>query len=146
MATALRGRVALSADTARAAALDAACIALFVIAGELRHGVSPLAEPLVVLDTAVPFYVGWLVAASVGGAYAPRARESPRRALAFAFIPWAVAVAIAQALRATATFHGNADPAFAIVSLLVGGLLLAGWRLLSTDAVRGRLRAAAPVK
>lgn len=146
MATALGGRVELSAGTARAAGLDAACIALFILAGELRHGISPLAEPLVVVDTAVPFYVGWLVAATVGGAYAPRARESPRRAVVFALLPWAVAVAIAQALRATATFHGNADIAFAVVSLLVGGVLLAGWRLLSTDAVRGRLRAVVPVR
>ena len=145
MATALGGRVKLSAGTARAAALDAACIALFVLAGELSHGISPVAEPLVALDTAIPFYVGWLVAATVGGAYAPRARATPRRAVTFAVLPWAVAVTIAQALRATAVFHGDAALSFAVVSLLVGGTLLAGWRLLSTDAVRGRLRAVVPV-
>jgi hypothetical protein len=145
MVTTLGGRLELSGRTARAAALDAVCIALFILAGELRHGVSPVGQPLVVVDTAIPFYTGWLLAALAAGAYAPRARSTPRRAVLFALLPWAAAVAIAQGLRATSLFHGDADPAFAAVSLLIGGLLLAGWRLLATEAVRGRLRAVVPV-
>jgi hypothetical protein len=145
MATILGGRLELSGRTARAAAVDAVCIALFILAGELRHGIAPLEQPLVVVDTAIPFYTGWLLAALAAGAYAPGSRATPRRAVLFALLPWTAAVAIAQALRATALFHGNADPAFAAVSLLVGGSLLAGWRLLATEAVRGRLRAVVPV-
>lgn len=107
---------------------DLLLIGLFVLLGELRHGVDPVTQPLVVLDTYAPFLVGWLVAALAVGAYGPRARRSMESAVTATAGAWVVAVLVAQLLRASAFFHGDADPAFAAVSLLVGLALLLPWR------------------
>ena len=40
-------------------------------------------------------------------------------------------VVVAQALRATAFFHGNAALTFAAVSLVVGGTFVLGWRAIA---------------
>lgn len=107
---------------------DLLAVLAFVLAGELRHGIDPVAQPLHVAGTAFPFYVGWAVAAPLVGAYAARTLDSRRSAVGLGVGAWVGAVAVGQALRATPWFHGDAAPAFVLVSLVVGGVLLGGWR------------------
>jgi hypothetical protein len=52
-------------------------------------------------------------------------------------LSWIGAVAIAQGLRATSAFHGGAALTFAVVSVLVGGLLLTLWRVGATLTLGG---------
>lgn len=124
-------RIELSARTATLALGDGLAILLFVVAGEYSHGIDPFTNVGRVGGTILPFLVGWGVVAVAGGFYAHQSRRSLGRTLAATFAAWVVAVVIAQALRATAVFHGDAALTFALVSVFVGGSVLVGWRVLA---------------
>jgi hypothetical protein len=122
------GRIELSARTATVAVGDLLAIALFVGVGEVTHGINPVLNPGRFAGTLTPFYVGWLLVAGVGGLYTAAATGTVRAAVGRAIVGWVVAVGIAQGLRSTALFPGNAAITFALVSVLVGGTLLVLWR------------------
>lgn len=136
LAARLAGRV--DADAVRLFVVgDLLAILAFVVAGAIQHGNDPLTEPLVVADTASQFYLGWLVAAPLVGAYARATVDSRRSALVASLGAWVLAVMVAQALRATPWFRGDAAVTFAAVAVAIGGVLLLGWRL-GRLHVRGR--------
>lgn len=135
----VRGRVDLSVSTAGLLLGDLVAIASFVIIGEINHGIDPLANPGIVVDTYVPFLVGWLLAAGLAGVYARGLHESPRWMAVTVLGAWLVADAVGQLLRSTAYFHGDAALTFALVAAAVGSLFLVGWRL-ALVAVMPRLR------
>ncbi|MFC6862557.1 DUF3054 domain-containing protein [Halomicroarcula sp. GCM10025817] len=126
------GRVELSSRTAVLALGDVLALLIFVVAGEYSHGIDPLANPGRVGGTLAPFLIGWGLVAVAGGLYAAPSRSSLGRTLATTFGGWVLAVVVAQLLRATAVFHGDAALTFALVSTFVGGVLLVGWRLIAT--------------
>jgi hypothetical protein len=126
------GRVELSSRTAVLALGDVLALLVFVVAGEYSHGIDPLVNPGRVGGTLAPFLIGWGLVAVAGGFYAARSHLPPGRTLAATFGGWVVAVVVAQLLRATAVFHGDAALTFALVSTFVGGTLLVGWRLIAT--------------
>lgn len=124
----VRPRVDPEPLTALVALVDLALIGVFVVVGEISHNVDPIASPWLVADTYTPFLLGWVAALIPGGLYAPDAR-SPSRAAGATAIVWVVAAGIAQLLRATSLFHGNAAPVFFAVSVAVGLTLLVPWRV-----------------
>lgn len=126
---ALRGRIDLSSISLGLAIGDAILIGLFIVSGEISHGVDPIAQTGVVIDTALPFYIGWVLASLALGAYSRAARETPKRAALMAAGTWIVAALIGQGLRATSLFHGNFAITFALVSISVGCVLLVPWRV-----------------
>jgi len=125
--TLLGDHIEVSWTTLAVALVDLSLVAVFVLAGELRHYTMSLALSRTP-GTYLPFAVGWLLAAPVIGAYARKARENVRSGVARTAFAWGVAVAVGQSLRATSAFHGDFDPSFALVSLLVGWVLLLPWR------------------
>lgn len=131
----LRGRIDTSTLTAALAAGDVGAITLFVVLGEISHGVSPVANPERVAGTLAPFLIGWTVASLVGSLYTRDALRPPVRAVSWTLPAWILAVVVAQALRATPVFPGNAALTFALVSTAVGGALLIGWRVLVAAAI-----------
>ena len=126
----LRSRVALSPGSAKIALVDIALIAVFVLVGELNHGISPVESPLRVLGTFAPFLIGWVVMSVLVGAYRLRAFRSAKAAASAAGATWISAALLGQLLRSTALFHGDLTLAFTIVSILVGLALLVPWRVL----------------
>ncbi|WP_225333925.1 DUF3054 domain-containing protein [Halomicrobium urmianum] len=126
----LRGRIDASPLTAALAVGDVGAITLFVVLGQLSHEVGPLANPERVVGTLAPFLIGWVVASLVGSLYTRDALQPPVRAASWTLPAWILAVVVAQALRATPFFPGNAALTFALVSIAVGGGLLIGWRVL----------------
>ncbi|WP_324661805.1 DUF3054 domain-containing protein [Haloarcula sediminis] len=128
VATADRSRIDLSSKTALLAAGDLGAILLFVAVGEYTHGYNPLLDFGRVAGTFAPFLIGWLLVASAAGLYASDAPGTLANATLVTLLSWVAAVAIAQGLRATSVFHGGAALTFAVVSVLVGGLLLTLWR------------------
>ncbi len=124
------GRVDRSATSLAVAVGDAALIGLFVLAGELSHYTVDflLANPDRIVGTALPFYIGWAVAAPALGAYSRAARETPLRAALIAGGAWIVAALIGQGLRSTAVFPGGFAVTFVFVSIGVGLVLLVPWR------------------
>jgi hypothetical protein len=120
-------RLELSPTTAILVAGDLVAIFAFVIAGMLQHGGQPT-DVVELLDTALPFLVGWLPAGYLLGCYAPAVLRNTRETATRTLVAWLGATLIGQSLRATSFFGGGFDIAFLIVSLLVGGFLLVGWR------------------
>lgn len=117
---------------------DVTAIVLFVILGELSHGEN-LPEVLwPMVQTLVTFLVGWFAVATLGGAYAAKTRTDRRRAVVVPVVLWAFADAIAQALRSTTVFQGDAAITFYLVALVVGGALIGGWRYFAFRRWGGR--------
>lgn len=131
-----RERIDVSVTTAVLAVGDVAAILLFVGVGEFTHGYNPFVHVGRFAGTAVPFLVGWGLVAGLSGTYARDATASLKRNLSVTAVSWVLAVVVAQALRATAYFHGDAALTFALVSVFVGGGLLCLWRT-ATTLVRG---------
>ena len=125
-----RTRVELSALVGLLAVGDLAAIGVFVVAGELSHGYELVGDSGRIAGTLAPFLVGWVLVSVAGRLYTRRAIDSLSSAVLRTLFAWAVAVGIAQALRATSVFHGNAAVTFALVSFGVGGVLLVTWRSL----------------
>jgi len=132
VATADRSRIDLSSTTALLAAGDLSAILLFVAVGEYTHGYNPLVDVGRLAGTFVPFLVGWLLVAGAAGLYASDAPGTLANSTLVVSLSWIGAVAIAQGLRATSVFHGDASLTFAVVSVLVGGVLLCLWRVAAT--------------
>lgn len=126
----LRARVDPGPRAAALAAGDAAAIVSFAAIGAAHHGVAPLSNPAHVGRVAAPFLLGWAVAALLGGLYTRDATATPRRALSWSLPAWIVATLVGQALRATAAFPGDAAVTFVLVTVVFGGALVVGWRML----------------
>jgi hypothetical protein len=116
---------------------DLLCIALFSAAGALQHP-EEAALYLRVPEIAAPFVLGWLAVGSVVGVFDTRWMTGRRTAAGRAALAWLGADLVGQGLRATAAVPGSADPAFFIISLVVGGTLLAGWRAIVVNTVPPR--------
>jgi hypothetical protein len=109
---------------------DALALTAFVAAGIVQHGGQPLSNPGTVAGTLAPFLLAWVAGALVGGLYTADAVGSARRALGSTVPIWVVAVLLGHALRASPVFGGGTTPVFVLVTLVVGGVLVVGWRLL----------------
>jgi len=123
MFTALASRVDVSRTSGVLLAGDLSAIALFVLAGELRHD-RPLAAGA---GTFAEFAAGWLLAAIVVGAYAADAIAPPRRGALIAAVGWLLGATLGQLIRLAAGHRFFWS--FFLVTLGVGGALLVGWRL-----------------
>ncbi len=109
---------------------DVLALTAFVVAGTAQHGQQPLANPAVVAGVLAPFLISWVLVALGGGLYTADATGDLRRVLGWTVPAWVVAVLLGHGLRATALFRGGTTVAFVIVTLLVGGVLVVGWRVL----------------
>jgi hypothetical protein len=128
--TTLGARVELSSQSAKLAVGDATALSIFFTIGAESHGLQPFANPSVVAEGVAPFLLTWLLAATVTGLYARDALADPRKA---------VTVALAgHGLRATTLFRGDTAWTFIAVSLVVGGVLVVGWRLLAATVYSRR--------
>nr|WP_294697367.1 DUF3054 domain-containing protein [uncultured Friedmanniella sp.] len=120
-----------------ALAADVICILVFAIVGRRSHAEGT--DLLGVLQTAWPFLAGYVVGLAVSRGW--RHPLAPRSAV----LLWLSTVAVAMLLRA-ASGAGTPWP-FVLVTTVVLGLLLLGWRGLLRLVERARQRAghSAPV-
>lgn len=126
----VRHRVDPTPRTALVAVGDLALIAVFVFGGAAGgHGFDPVGQFGRVGMTYVSFLVGWAGAALLGGLYTADARRTVKRAVAVTVPAWVVAAVVAQLLRATAVFPGDAALTFFLVSVGVVLALLVPWRV-----------------
>mgnify|MGYP006275044677 FL=1 len=123
----VRSRVDPSTATALVLAGDLLAISVFVVMGEISHDYPLLSVR--VLGTYAQFVIGWLVVALPAGVYATDYRRDLTRSTGLVLAAWLGADVVAQGLRSTAFFPGNAALTFGIVAFLVGGVLLLAWRL-----------------
>lgn len=134
----LRSRVEPTSLAAGLAFGDVLAIALFIGAGRQQHMGQPIGDAVGFLDSLAPFLIGWVIAALVGGLYTRDAVLTPRRAISWTLPAWILALLIGMGLRSTQLFIGSAAPTFVIVTFVVGGSLLIGWRVLAA-AVTNRM-------
>jgi hypothetical protein len=133
----LRSRLVPSALVVRLAAGDAVALTIFFTLGAISHDLRPFADPTVVAEGVAPFLLAWWLAALVGDLYTADAIVSPRRAVTATLPVWVLALLAGNGLRATELFRGGAAWTFMLVTLVVCGTLLVGWRVLAA-AVLGR--------
>lgn len=144
-ATAALGRRVDRSRTALAlAAADVALVVLVLVAGEVRHGVDPVAGFPTVADTLAPFLVGWLLASVAAGVHRAETRTDARVGAARTAAAWTGAALVGAGLRATPLFHGDAPPTFVAVTVLAGLVVLVPWRT-AVAYVRRRRGRGAPV-
>ena len=109
--------------------VDVILVALLVVAGQLHHGVNPIADPVTSAGALIPFVVGWLVVAPLAGIYATRNRTSPSRALRLTTVTWIAAANVGLILRQSPLFDGGTAWPFALVMTGTGLLVLVSWRV-----------------
>lgn len=128
--TAVRHRVDPAPLTALVALGDLVCIGVFVLVGVTvgHETIDPTAHPGRVLATYATFVAGWAVASLLGGLYTVDARRSVKRAVSRTVPAWIGAAVVAQGLRATPVFPGEAALTFFLVSVGTVLALLVPWR------------------
>ena len=77
-----------------------------------------------------PFLIGWAAAALVIGAYSAGAAESAKAAIPLGIRAWVLAALVGFGLRWTPVFPGGLAVAFVLITLLLTGVLLGGFRWL----------------
>lgn len=134
----LRTRIDPSPLMAGLAVGDVVAILAFVTVGEFSHAADPLGNPELVLTTAAPFLVGWLVVAVLGRLYTHAAVATARRAAIRAAPAWIVGSLLGQAIRATEPVPGDAPLTFVLVTMLFGGFAVVGWRVIAAVVLSRR--------
>jgi hypothetical protein len=117
-------------DTLAAAGADVASVLVFVLLGRRSHDEGSALGGT--LEVAAPFLVALAVAWLVGGRRWPDAHR-----VRFGVSVWGVTVVVGLALRNLAFDRGTA-PAFVIVTAVVLGAFLVGWRALFARHQRRR--------
>ncbi|MDN5853670.1 MAG: DUF3054 domain-containing protein [Actinomycetia bacterium] len=114
----------------RGVAFDALAVVVFVAIGRLQHDGADAFAPLDALNTLWPFLGGLLVAVLVIGSAAAE----------YAKVPTGVAVAAITAACGLALRYASGQGialSFAIVTVVVLGVLMCGWRCLAKVSARG---------
>jgi uncharacterized membrane protein YoaK (UPF0700 family) len=128
VAAIVRNRVEYSAATAVLALGDMVAIAAFVVIGSVGAHHGSLTNISGMIETLVPFIVGWVLAAFLGSLYTEDARRSVLRAVSWTIPAWITAALIAQLLRWSPLLPDSFSGVFLLVSIGAGLALLAPWR------------------
>lgn len=107
---------------------DIVALLVFAAIGRRSHGED--AGPGAVLEvarTAAPFILGWLIAASLAGAYAPARTRGPGAMLLTTLLGWTGGLILGAVFRAI--LIGRFSPiSFYVITFLVALVILGGWR------------------
>ena len=119
---------------------DVLVILAFVYAGTLNHAEvsfppAGVADVTTVVLVALPFLVGWAIAAPLIGAYSAGAAESAKASVPLTIRSWIPATVVGLGIRATPWVEGGVALAFAAVMLLVGSVSLGVWRYVAARFV-----------
>lgn len=86
-------------------------------------------NPLYLLEVYAPFLIAWGLVAPLVGAYSAGAVETAKSSVPLAVRSWIPAALVGLALREF-VFSGGAALVFAVVMLVLGSVVLGGWRAL----------------
>jgi len=110
---------------------DLIALIAVVTAGTLTNGTveSLSSNPRSLLAVYAPFLIAWTLIAPLVGAYSAGAVETAKSSVPLAVRSWIPAAIVGVGLREF-VFSGGATPVFAVVMLVVGAVVLGGWRAL----------------
>lgn len=114
---------------------DLLVLVAVLVAGELSHDVSPISEPLQVLDTMVPFLLGWVLLAAILGTYDREALSAPAASVRIGAGTWLGAANVGLLLRGSPYFHGGVAWPFPLVITGLVLVVLVAWRALAPRVV-----------
>ena len=122
----------LDASTWPIAIGDLVALLAFLLVGTLQHSTLEQlqADPTIYLFAAGPFVLGWIVCAPLVGAYSPGGGSAPNSSIPLAIRSWIPAVLVGLVVRVFAVPGRGAEITFAVIMLVGGAVVLAGWRLL----------------
>src|SRR5262245_22533563 len=109
---------------------DVLVLLLFVFIGQRDHSVADPQPVLRLLVTAGEFALPWVIAAWLLGAYPTDGAFTIRGLLARSLNAWLVAVPLGALLRSFVNGSGVILSPFLLVTLVLGGCFMLGWRLL----------------
>ncbi|WP_254767869.1 DUF3054 domain-containing protein [Salinilacihabitans rarus] len=124
-----RDRVVVDRETGVVGAADVGLLVGLIAVGVGSHGTNPLVQPLAALETAIPFLVGWLIAAGLAGVYAERVVRSPATAARVTAVTWLAAANVGFILRSSNAFDGGVTWPFTLVLSGTGLVVLVVWRV-----------------
>lgn len=108
---------------------DALVFLAFAAIGRGSHGeASGLAAIPQVIETALPFIVGWFLVAPWLGAYRRELAANPRKMAGRTLLAWVCSWPVTMALWGIFVDHGIPPLSFATVTLLFNAVLLLVWR------------------
>lgn len=122
-------------DRLRLVVADVVVVCALIVAGELRHQVNPVEQPLAVAGTAIPFLVGWAVVGPLVGAYGRRALVDRVWSVRLAAGGWLGAVTIGAILRDSPYFSGGIEWTFLAVMGGLGVVALTVTRLVAVSVL-----------
>ena len=110
---------------------DVLVLLALLTVGTLNHTTPEflLSNPVYLLGVFAPFIIGWALVAPLVGAYSAGAVETAKSSVPLVIRSWIPAVLIGLGLRAF-VFRGGADLTFAVIMLVLGAVVLGGWRAL----------------
>jgi hypothetical protein len=122
----------MDAGAAPLAVGDVLAILLVIVVGEISHFSVQWVQnnPVEVLITALPFLVGWAIAALFIGAYSAGAAESAKAAIPLGIRSWVPAAIIGILIRGALSTFDVGLGIFLVVMLVTGSLTVGVWRWL----------------
>lgn len=108
---------------------DLIMILLFTALGMVEHGTGPTIGRVMI--TAISLVVTWSLIALWLGAFRQSSSKSVKTAFKTILLPWLLTVPLGLQLRVL-ILHRAAPMSFALVTFIVGGFLLAIWRITYT--------------
>lgn len=126
-----------SIDDRRALAVgDTVVVVGVLLAGVLHHGRSPLAEPVGVAGTILPFLAGWWCCALLVGLYAEHRRAASVRSVRLLSVSWLGATAVGLVARSSPALAGDVTWPFGLVVVATVLAGLVAWRAGATGLDR----------
>lgn len=111
------------------AAGDLIALLLFVVVGQADHNTLNQSNPILgALPNLVALAIPWLIVAFLLQAY-PRNQTSLAQFMGRSALAWLIAAPLGLWLRSILQNRSTIPIPFMIVTLLVGGLMILGWRL-----------------
>lgn len=124
--------------TAILAAGDLIALLLFIIIGQADHSTLNQSNPILgALPNLLALAVPWAIVAFLLQAY-PRRPMSLAQFMGRSALAWVIAAPLGLWLRSILQARGGVPIPFLVVTLLVGGLLLLGWRLVFWLVTKGQ--------
>lgn len=130
----IREQLAPRHTLVRLAAGDLLALLAFAVASAARHG-GGSAE---VVETALQYGAGWVVAAAAVGAYGSAAVGGWRRGVRYGAATWSIAAVLGGVVRYLTEPGAGLGAVFLLVTVGVGAALFGGWRALAGAWLAGR--------
>ena len=126
-----RPAVRWRSDATVMAVLDGLVVSGLVVYGQLSHGMWRASEPLIAIESIVPFVAGWYLVTALGGIYVGTRPGSIVTELRRVLVCWLAAANVGFLLRGSTYFAGGVPWEFTVVFTGIGAVAIVGVRAIA---------------